>query len=290
MALSVQAQLKKVLGPFAKAVGLDIKKLQDNKQDKLKAGANVQIAEDGTISATGPGEPADLSSYSTTAQVTQLIDDKVASYVQTSTLDTKLADYVETNVLNSKLADYTTKAELTTKLADVATNDSVDTKLSSYETTANLTAKLANYTTNEALTTKLADYATLTALSSYMTTETVNNTLANYATTAALTTKLADYTTTADLNTKLADYTTTQSLTTTLEAYAKTAEVQPKLTPGNGIAISEQGEITSTVDLTGYVKEEALDLGDLDLVAEYEKGKAGIVEPASAETAAHVEA
>ena len=277
MALSVQAQLKKVLGPFAKAVGLDIKKLQDNKQDKLKAGANVQIAEDGTISAAGPGEPADLSSYSTTAQVTQLIDDKVASYVQTSTLDTKLADYVETNVLNSKLADYTTKAELTTKLADVATNDSVDTKLSSYETTANLTAKLADYTTNEALTTKLADYATLTALSSYMTTETVNNTLANYATTAAL-------------NTKLADYTTTQSLTTTLEAYAKTAEVQRKLTAGNGIAISEQGEITSTVDLTGYVKEEALDLGDLDLVAEYEKGKAGIVEPASAETAAHVEA
>lgn len=290
MALSVQAQLKRVLGPFAKAVGLDIKKLQDNKQDKLKAGANVQISEDGTISATGPGEPADLSSYSTTAQVTQLIDDKVASYVQTSTLDTKLADYVETNVLNSKLADYATKTELTAKLADVATNDSVDTKLSNYETTANLTAKLADYTTNAALTTKLADYATTAALAGYTTTEVLNNTLANYATTAALTTKLADYTTTEGLTTKLADYTTTQSLTTTLEAYAKATEVQRKLTAGNGIAISEQGEITSTVDLTGYVKEEALDLGDLDLVAEYEKGKAGITEPASADTAAHVEA
>lgn len=169
MALSIQAQLKKVLAPFAKAVGVDIKKLKDSKQDKLKAGANIQITEDGTISATGAGEAADLSAYSTTEQVTTLIDGKVAGLVKADALDTKLA---------------------------------------------------------------------------------------NYATNAAVLTQL--------------------------EGYAKTTEVQPKLTAGEGVAISEAGVISATAtapDLTGYVKTEALetalDLGDLNLVAEYEAGKTG---------------
>lgn len=169
MALSIQAQLKKVLAPFAKAVGVDIKKLKDSKQDKLKAGANIQITEDGTISATGAGEAADLSAYSTTEQVTTLIDGKVAGLVKSDALDTKLA---------------------------------------------------------------------------------------NYATNAAVLTQL--------------------------EGYAKTTEVQPKLTAGEGVAISEAGVISATAtapDLTGYVKTEALetalDLGDLNLVAEYEAGKTG---------------
>ena len=177
MALSIQAQLKKVLAPFAKAVGVDIKKLKDSKQDKLKAGDNIHIDEDGTISARGTGEAADLSAYSTTEQVTTLIDGKVARLVKADALDTKLA---------------------------------------------------------------------------------------NYATNAAVLTQL--------------------------EGYAKTTEVQPKLTAGEGVAISEAGVISATVaapDLTGYVKTEALetalDLGDLNLVAEYEAGKTG-VEPAAAST------
>lgn len=177
MALSIQAQLKKVLAPFAKAVGVDIKKLKDSKQDKLKAGANIHIDEDGTISARGTGEAADLSAYSTTEQVTTLIDGKVAGLVKADALDTKLA---------------------------------------------------------------------------------------NYATNAAVLTQL--------------------------EGYAKTTEVQPKLTAGEGVAISEAGVISATVaapDLTSYVKTEALetalDLGDLNLVAEYEAGKTG-VEPAAAST------
>ena len=182
MALSIQAQLKKVLAPFAKAVGVDIKKLKDSKQDKLKAGANIQITEDGTISATGAGEAADLSAYSTTEQVTTFIDGKVAGLVKADALDTKLA---------------------------------------------------------------------------------------NYATNAAVLTQL--------------------------EGYAKTTEVQPKLTAGEGVAISEAGVISATVaapDLTGYVKTEALetalDLGDLNLVAEYEAGKTGTATTeaaASSETA-----
>jgi len=201
MALSVQAQLKKVLAPFARAVGVDIKKLKDGKQDKLQAGLNIQISEEGVISATAPNQAPDLSAYSTTEQITTLVDGKVAGLVKEEALNTKLADY--------------------------ATTTSVDTKL--------------------------ADYSTLTAVD----------------------TKLADYTTTAALTTKLGDYATTASLTTTLADYAKAAEVQPKLTAGTGISISEHGEITSTVDLTGYVKEEALDFGELDLVAEYEAGKNG---------------
>lgn len=149
MAISIQAQLKKVLAPFAKAVGVDIKKLQDTKQDKLKPGANITIAGDGTISATGSGE-VDLSSYSTTSQVETLVNGKVAGLVQETELDAKLQDY------------------------------------------------------------------------------------------------------------------------------AKSANVQTKLTAGAGVSISEAGVIAATApDLTGYVKEEALDLGDLDLVAEYEAGKKG---------------
>ena len=207
MALSVQAQLKKVLAPFARAVGVDIKKLKEGKQDKLQAGLNIQISEEGVISATAPNQAPDLSAYSTTEQITTLVDGKVAGLVKEEALNTKLADY--------------------------ATTTSVDTKL------------------------------------------------ADYSTTTSVDTKLADYTTTAALTTKLGDYATTASLTTTLADYAKAAEVQPKLTAGTGISISEHGEITSTVDLTGYVKEEALDFGELDLVAEYEAGKNGTAEAAA---------
>lgn len=202
MALSVQAQLKKVLAPFARAVGVDIKKLKEGKQDKLQAGLNIQISEEGVISATAPNQAPDLSAYSTTEQITTLVDGKVAGLVKEEALNTKLADY--------------------------ATTTSVDTKL------------------------------------------------ADYSTTTAVDTKLADYTTTAALTTKLGDYATTASLTTTLADYAKAAEVQPKLTAGSGISISGEGVITAAApDLTGYVREEALDFSTLDLVAEYEAGKNG---------------
>ena len=213
MALSVQAQLKKVLAPFARAVGVDIKKLKDGKQDKLQAGLNIQISEEGVISATAPNQAPDLSAYSTTEQITTLVDGKVAGLVKEEALNTKLADYATTTAVDTKLADYST--------------------------------------------------------------------------TTAVDTKLADYTTTAALTTKLGDYATTASLTTTLADYAKAAEVQPKLTAGPGISISGEGVITATApDLTGYVREEALDFGELDLVAEYEAGKRGeaVAPEASAET------
>lgn len=202
MALSIQAQLKKVLAPFARAVGVDIKKLKEGKQDKLQAGLNIQISEEGVISATAPNQAPDLSAYSTTEQITTLVDGKVAGLVK-----------------------------------------------------------------EEALNTKLADYSTITAVD----------------------TKLADYTTTAALTTKLADYATTASLTTTLADYAKAAEVQPKLTAGHGISISGEGVITAAApDLTGYVKEEALDFSTLDLVAEYEAGKSGNIQPGPDSPGDHV--
>ena len=239
MALSVQAQLKKVLAPFARAVGVDIKKLKDGKQDKLQAGLNIQISEEGVISATAPNQAPDLSAYSTTEQITTLVDGKVAGLVKEEALNTKLADY--------------------------ATTASVDTKLADYATTTAVDTKLADYTNTTALNTKLADYATTTAVD----------------------TKLADYTTTAALNTKLGDYATTASLTTTLADYAKAAEVQPKLTAGPGITITENNQIVANPpDLTGYVKEEALDFSTLDLVAEYEAGKRGETEAAAPEASA----
>ena len=87
MALSVQAQLKKVLAPFARAVGVDIKKLKDGKQDKLQAGLNIQISEEGVISATAPNQAPDLSAYSTTEQINTLVDGKVAGLVKEEALD-----------------------------------------------------------------------------------------------------------------------------------------------------------------------------------------------------------
>lgn len=235
MDLSIQAKLKKVLAPFARAVGVDIKKLKDGKQDKLQAGLNIQISEEGVISATAPNQAPDLSAYSTTEQITTLVDGKVAGLVKEEALNTKLADYATTASVDTKLADYTTIAALTTKLGDYATTTSVDTKL--------------------------ADYSTITAVD----------------------TKLADYTTTAALTTKLGDYATTASLTTTLADYAKAAEVQPKLTAGPGVSITEDNQIVvAPPDLTGYVKEEALDFSTLNLVAEYEAGKLGEAEAPAA--------
>ena len=99
MALSVQAQLKKVLAPFARAVGVDIKKLKEGKQDKLQAGLNIQISEEGVISATAPNQAPDLSAYSTTEQITTLVDGKVAGLVKEEALNTKLADYDTTTYL-----------------------------------------------------------------------------------------------------------------------------------------------------------------------------------------------
>lgn len=116
MALSIQAQLKKVLAPFAKAVGVDIKKLKDSKQDKLKAGANIHIDEDGTISARGTGEAADLSAYSTTEQVTTLIDGKVTGLVKADALDTKLANYATNAAVLTQLEGYAKTEALETAL------------------------------------------------------------------------------------------------------------------------------------------------------------------------------
>lgn len=116
MAISIKEKLKSVLTPFAKAIGADIQRLYNTKQDKLKAGANINISEDGTISATGAGEAADLSAYSTTEQVTTLVDGKIANFVTESTVDGKLVGFVTENTVNTKLADYQTTAAATTSL------------------------------------------------------------------------------------------------------------------------------------------------------------------------------
>lgn len=70
-----------------------------------------------------------------------------------------------------------------------------------------------------------------------------------------------------------------------IEGLAKTTEVEstyakktelPHFTAGSGIAISEDGVISSStpqVDLSDYVKDESLSLDGLDLVAKYEAAK-----------------
>lgn len=115
MALNINEKLKAILTPFAKAVGADIQKLDNKKQDKLKVGANIQISEDGTISATGTGESADLSAYSTTEQVTTLVDGKIAGFVTESTVDGKIANFVTESTVDGKLAGYATTVAVDAK-------------------------------------------------------------------------------------------------------------------------------------------------------------------------------
>lgn len=175
MAISIKEQLKKILTPFAKAVGQDIQRLDNKKQDKLKAGANITIAEDGTITAAAPGQ-TDLSAYSTTEQVETLVNGKIAGFVTDAAVDTKLADYAKTAdvlteaAVDTKLAAYTNTADLTTKLADylktadAVTEATVDGKLAAYTNTADLDTKLADYTKAADLTTTLAGYAQTAAV------------------------------------------------------------------------------------------------------------------------------
>ena len=66
MAFNLKEKVESILKPFAKTVGKDIRNLTEKKQDKLKAGVNITIDQDGTISAT---DSADLSAYAKTAEV-----------------------------------------------------------------------------------------------------------------------------------------------------------------------------------------------------------------------------
>ena len=80
--------------------------------------------------------------YATNAQITALTDQTnqaLGQYTTTADLTTLLADKVD----NTTLANYDTSAQVDTKLSSYDTSAQVDTKLGSYDTSATVTTKIA---------------------------------------------------------------------------------------------------------------------------------------------------
>ena len=130
MSISVK-QLKKILGSFSQAVAKDVSGINTNKQNKLIAGENIKIAEDGTISATVATANVDLSAYSTTAQVETLVDNKVTPLATKQEVEEKvnaiqvpsIEGLAKETDVETKLADYAKTSEVA---ATYATKEAVN--------------------------------------------------------------------------------------------------------------------------------------------------------------------
>lgn len=124
MSISVK-QLKKILGSFSQAVAKDVSGINTNKQNKLIAGENIKIAEDGTISATVANANVDLSAYSTTAQVETLVDNKITPLATKQEVEEKvnaiqvpsIEGLAKETDVETKLADYAKTSEVATTYA-----------------------------------------------------------------------------------------------------------------------------------------------------------------------------
>lgn len=183
MAITVE-QLKRILGSFGKSVGSDIKQIKAAKQDKLVAGENIKIAEDGTISATVATTNVDLSAYSTTAQVETLVDNKVTSLAtkqeveekvnaiqipsieglaKEADVETKLTDYAKTSEV---AATYATKEAVNAINSLDADTIAALKNLSQHSDLTAIANKVDNVYTKTETDDKLATKADVTAIPS----------------------------------------------------------------------------------------------------------------------------
>lgn len=150
MSISVK-QLKKILGSFSQAVAKDVSGINTNKQNKLIAGENIKIAEDGTISATAATANVDLSEYAKKSQLPHT------------------EDFVLAAVFNDAYNHRLVKKEDLPALDTIATKQEVEEKVNAIQVPSieglakesEVEAKLANY----AKTTEVAEtYATKEAV------------------------------------------------------------------------------------------------------------------------------
>ena len=151
MSISVK-QLKRILGSFSQAVAKDVSGINTNKQNKLIAGENIKIAEDGTISATAANANVDLSAYAKKSELPHT------------------EDFVLTAVFNDAYNHRLVKKEDLPALDTIATKQEVEEKVNAIQVPS--IEGLAKETEVE---TKLADYAkTSEVAATYATKEAVN--------------------------------------------------------------------------------------------------------------------
>lgn len=183
MAITVE-QLKRILGSFGKSVGSDMKQIKAAKQDKLVAGENIKIAEDGTISATVATTNVDLSAYSTTAQVETLVDNKVTSLATKQEVEEKvnaiqvpsIEGLVKETDVETKLADYAKTSEVAATYATKETVNAINgldantiatlKNLSEHSDLTAIANKVDNVYTKAETDDKLATKADVTAIPS----------------------------------------------------------------------------------------------------------------------------
>ena len=186
MSISVK-QLKRILGSFSQAVAKDVSGIKTDKQNKLIAGENIKITEDGTISATVATANVDLSAYATKQEVESAVAnvhvpsieglakeaEVEATYAKKSELPSVEGLAKETEV-ETKLADYAKTSEVAetyaTKAAVNAINgldaDTIATlkNLSEHSDLTAIANKVDNVYTKVETDNKLATKADVTAI------------------------------------------------------------------------------------------------------------------------------
>ena len=135
MSISVK-QLKRILGSFSQAVAKDVSGINTNKQNKLIAGENIKIAEDGTISAIAANANVDLSAYAKKSELPHT------------------EDFVLAAVFNDAYNHRLVRKEDLPALDTIATKQEVEEKVNAIQVPS--IEGLAKETEVE---TKLADYA-----------------------------------------------------------------------------------------------------------------------------------
>lgn len=151
MSISVK-QLKRILGSFSQAVAKDVSGINTNKQNKLIAGENIKIAEDGTISATAANANVDLSAYAKKSELPHT------------------EDFVLAAVFNDAYNHRLVRKEDLPALDTIATKQEVEEKVNAIQVPS-----IEGLAKEADVETKLADYAkTSEVAATYATKEAVN--------------------------------------------------------------------------------------------------------------------
>ena len=194
MSISVK-QLKRILGSFSQAVAKDVSGINTNKQNKLIAGENIKIAEDGTISATAANANVDLSAYAKKSELPHT-EDFVLAAVFNDAYNHRLVRKEDLPALDT----IATKQEVEEKvnaiqvpsIEGLAKETEVETKLADYAKTSEVAATYATKEAVNAINGLDADtIATLKNLSEHSDLTTIANKVDNVYTKAETDDKLA---------------------------------------------------------------------------------------------------
>ena len=223
MSISVK-QLKKILGSFSQAVAKDVSGIKTGKQNKLIAGENIKITEDGTISATVSTANVDLSTYATKQEV-----ESAVANVHIPSIE-GLAKEVEVE------ATYAKKSELPS-VEGLAKEVDVETKLADYAKTSEVAETYATKAAVNAINGLDADtIATLKNLSEHSDLTAIANKVDNVYTKVETDNKLAakaDVTAIPDVSGLATKQEVTDAVAgvqiPSIEGLAKTTDVDTKL-------------------------------------------------------------